>query len=148
AIAWWNALGQDTPTNSQVGFVANYKPRGGSWDTYKSRLKSAGLIEYLPGGRLRLTEEGIAAARPPSVAPTQDQSHEAVRGLLDTPLLKLLNPLLDVYPDSLDAEAWGDRAGYQPQGGSWDTYKSRLKGLDLITYPERGHGRAADWLFP
>jgi hypothetical protein len=148
AIAWWNAFGQATPTNAQVGFVANYKPRGGSWDTYRSRLKSAGLIEYLPGGRLRLTAEGAGSACAPATPPTRQQFHDAVRALLDTPLLKLLNPLIEAYPDSLDAETWGEQAGYQPQGGSWDTYRSRLKGLDLITYPDRGRGRAADWLFP
>lgn len=148
AIAWWGVLGHDQPTSAQVGFVSGYKPRGGSWDTYRSRLKSSGLIEYMPGSRLRLTDAGQAAARAPATRPTVAEFHQAVRALLDTPLLKLLEPLLDVYPSSLDAEAWGERARYQPQGGSWDTYKSRLKSLDLITYPERGHGRASDWLFP
>lgn len=144
AIHWWNVFGIEEPTHNQVGFIANYKPRGGSWDTYLSRLRSGDLIEKR--GPLSLTGLGTSHANDPQEHPTGAVLRERVLSMIDGPMQKILRPILEEYPHSLSREAAGAASGYAPVGGSWDTYLSRLRSLDLIE--RRGELKAQAWLFP
>ena len=144
AIAWWNAFGNRAPSHPQAAFVAGYSHKSGTWSTYLSRLRSAGLIEGR--GELALTAAGGAAARPPVAPPDAATFREAVLAKLDGPLVRIMRPLLDAYPGEMSHAQAGAAAGYSPSSGTWSTYLSRLRSLDLIG--GRGALRASDWLFP
>lgn len=143
AIRWWNVFGIAAPSHAQVGFIAGFSHKSGTWTTYLSRLRSRGLIEGR--GDLVLTEIGLAAAAGPATAPTVGALHAAVLDKIDAPLRKILQPLLEVYPDGLSHEEAGRRAGYSSSSGTWATYLSRLRSLDLIS--GRSELKAEAWLF-
>ena len=57
-----------------------------------------------------------------------------------------LLPILNAYPDGLSHQEAAERAGYSHSSGTWATYLSRLRSLDLIK--GRGELKAQEWLFP
>ncbi|MHB8272026.1 ATP-binding protein [Bradyrhizobium sp.] len=144
AIRWWNVLGIPAPSHAQAAFIAGYSHKSGTWATYLSRLRSAGMIEGR--GDLALTESGLNEANEPDALPTREALWNAVLGKIDAPLQRILKPIIAEYPDALSHAAAADEAGYSPSSGTWATYLSRLRSLDLIE--GRGELKAQGWLFP
>lgn len=145
-LAWWRAIGIDQPSLHQVGFVSGYA-QGGTFDRYRSALRSEGLIDYPTPGRIALTEAGTQSARGPSSPPSLAAFHAAVRTQLSQPHVRLFDPLLEAWPGDLSLAQLGELSGYSA-GGTFDRYRSALRSLDLIDYPRPGFARATDWLFP
>lgn len=97
-------------------------------------------------GDLALTTEGEHIANLPSTPPTGEELRQAVMDKIDGPLRKILHPIFEAYPHGLTHESAGERAGYSHTSGTWATYLSRLRTLDLIE--GRGELKASNWLFP
>jgi hypothetical protein len=144
AIRWWNVLGISAPSHAQAGFIAGFSHKSGTWATYLSRLRTAGMIEGR--GDLALTEAGLAAANEPGTPPTGHHLRQTVLSKVDGPLTKILTPIFEAYPRGLTHENAGEKAGYSHSSGTWATYLSRLRSLDLIE--GRGELKAQGWLFP
>lgn len=148
ALAWWKAFGIEQPTNEQVGFVAGYSPSSGGFNNLKGQLRTAGMIDYPRPGRVSLLEAGEAKADAPTVAPTQEAFHRAVRAKLSGPQVKVLDPALAAYPDSIASDEIASIANYSPSSGGFNNLRGSLRTIGLIDYPSPGQVRAADWLFP
>ena len=142
AIRWWNVMGIAAPSHAQVAFIAGYSHKSGTWATYLSRLRSDGLIE----GRGDLVLTPSATANDPAAPPNGEALRSIVLSKIDGPLQRILAPILAAYPRGLSHEAAGEAAGYSHTSGTWATYLSRLRTLDLID--GRGELKAQDWLFP
>jgi len=107
------------------------------------------LIAQLTGaicGTLRLTSAGLGHATMPVRENTREAFHDAVLEQLQEPHQKILLPLLEAYPNSSTPEEVASRAGYSASSGTWRTYLSRLRSLELIN--RGGDLKAQDWLFP
>src|SRR5690606_34994332 len=113
------------------------------WRTYLSRLRSLGLVE---GRDLVLTPAGEATSAPPATPPGGEALRRIVLERIDAPLERILSPLIEAYPEERTHETIAASAGYSPASGTWRTYLSRLRSLDLIE--GRGGLKAQDWLFP
>lgn len=148
AIAWLDSIGVDQPEVTAVAFLAGYKAGGGAFNNPKGRLRRKGLIEYLPGKLVRLTDEGRAAAAPPVDALTTAELHRAVLGRLGGPEQRILQPLLDAYPESLSNDELAAAANYTAGAGAFNNPRGRLRSLGLVEYPEPGRVVARDILFP
>lgn len=148
ALAWWQAFGIDRPTNEQAGFIAGYSPGSGNFNNLKGGLRTLGLIDYPAPGRLCLTGSGDAKAEAPAIAVTRDAFHQAVRAKLKGPQLRLFDPVLAAYPDSLASDAVAEAAGYSAGSGNFNNLRGSLKTIGLVDYPRPGEIRASDWLFP
>jgi hypothetical protein len=146
SLAWWRVAGNDAPSLAQAGFVAGYRHTSSTFDALRSRAKSAGLIEYPDPGRMRLTEQGARLAVAPAQAPTMMDYHARVRGRLPGPMQKFFDALIS--RKTLTLEQLGAATGYSYTSSTFDALRSRMKSLELITYPERGKVRIADWLYP
>lgn len=144
SIRWWNVMGIAVPKQPQVSFVAGYSHKSGTWSTYLSRLRSMQLIEG--SGALRLTSEGAAYANEPDATPTGEILRQAVIAKLDAPLVRIISPIIAAYPEGLSQEEAGEKAGYSPTSGTWSTYLSRLRSLELIDGSREL--KAQEWLFP
>lgn len=144
AIRWWNVLGIAAPSHAQVAFAAGYSHKSGTWATYLSRLRSAGLIEGR--GDLVLTESGRASANEPISPPTPEALRGFVIDKIDAPLRRIMQPIMVAYPSGLSHADVAGEAGYSHTSGTWATYLSRLRSLDLIE--GRGELKAQEWLFP
>ena len=125
-------------TEAQWATLAGFKRTGGTWSTYKSRLRSQGLIEQV-GGLWFATPLGVdAVGETPIDLPTSP------RGRLDMWKGKIaaVGPMLDAlyaaYPQAIDREQLAEHIGMTPTGGSFNTYLSRLRSNGLLEEPERG----------
>lgn len=148
AIAWWAAFGIAQPSNEQVAFIAGYSPGSGGFNNLKGGLRSAGLIDYPTPGKVSLTDVGADKAETPSVEPTRDAFHAAVRAKLSGPQWRVLEPAINCYPDSIASDDVAATAGYSAGSGGYNNLRGSLRTLGLIDYPSPGMVRAADWLFP
>lgn len=119
-------------TDASWATLAGFKRTGGTWTTYRSRLRIAGLIEQ-DGDKWRATDAGGAAIggyieRPPApglelVAFWADRIPGAKRMLIR---------LGQLYPKALKRDALAADLGMAPAGGTFGTYLSRLRGNGLL----------------
>lgn len=149
ALAWWASVGFPMASKLQVAFIAGYTPDGGSFNNTCGSLRSLGLVSYPSGGMMALTDAGQTAARPTEARDnTLFGFHEAVFAKLNGPQKRLLQPLIDCYPDHLTVAQLAELSDYDHKGGSFNNTRGSLKTLGLAVYPSSGLVRAADVLFP
>lgn len=147
ALAWFHAIGITAPSKIACAFVAGYKAGSGTINNLYGQLRAQGLVEYPAGGDVALTEAGRAAASYPAETPTTAELQELVKRKLPTPLARVLDEAINVYPDSISKTELAARSGYTPGAGTFNNYCGRLRGLGLIEYPAAGQARACDILF-
>lgn len=128
------ALAQVYPaglTEAQWATSAGFKRTGGTWGTYKSRLRSAGLIAQREG-RWFATEEGAAAVGDVELPPKPGP------GLVRWWAAKLagVGPMAEVliqrWPNWTTRDDLAGYLGMAASGGTFGTYLSRLAGPELI----------------
>ena len=147
AIAWMEHIGVTEPEQTAVAFLAGYRYGGGAFNNPRGRLRQTGLIEYV-GKQVKLTEAGRDLANFPDIEPTAEGLQNMVMSRLNGPEQRVLQPLLDSYPESISNDNLADAAGYAAGAGSFNNPKGRLRSLGLIDYPQPGHAVARDILFP
>lgn len=147
AIAWLESLGIDAPQQVAVAFLAGYSVGGGAFNNPRGSLNTKGLVQYVPGGRIKLTEAGTSLADLPDVALTTDELQTRVMEKLPGPERKILQVLLEIYPDDIGNEELAERSGYSQGGGAFNNPRGRLRSLGLVDYPSPGRVVACPVLF-
>lgn len=147
ALAWMESLGIADPEQAAVAFLAGYTIGGGAWNNPRGALRTKGLIAYLTGDRLTLTDAGRGHAVAPASALTAEELQRRVLERLPGPEGRLLRVLLAAYPDAVDNDELARAAGYEPGGGAFNNPRGRLRTLGLVEYPERGKVAARPLLF-
>jgi len=122
-------------TRPQLATLSRFKVTGGTFNTYYSTLRRAGLLTE-HGGLIELTDAGRAAAGVTSAAPAStaellDQWRTALKAGART----MLDLLIDAHPDALTRDELAQRASYEISGGTFNTYLSTLRrnGLAEVT---------------
>jgi uncharacterized protein len=116
---------------SQWAILSRMKRTGGTWQTYKSRLRSRGLIAQ-DGREWSVTPEGLAVA---GVVPRQPQTPAELRSMWKE-ALGSAGRLIDVLLDAggqLPRNELAARAGLTSNAGTFGTYLSRLRSNDLVS---------------
>lgn len=129
----------------QIGVRAGLSSSSGTFGTYLAKARSARWIE---GGRDRvmITELGLSALGPYDPLPTgQALLAYWLNELGDSGAARILQVVAESYPQSLTKEETGERAGLSTSSGTFGTYLSKLRTLELIE--GRGELRASDDLF-
>jgi hypothetical protein len=133
-------------TDGQLGVRAGVSSRGGSFRTYKSKARTNGWMESA-GPNNRITTAGIAALGDFEPLPEGRALAEYWLGQLGTSgASRMLRVLIDAYPNELSDEEVGTLANVETAGGSFRTYLSRLRTLELVTRGPDGL-RASEELF-
>ena len=134
------ALAQVYPsglTEAQWATSAGMKRSGGTWGTYKSRLRSGGLIEA-HDGRWFATEQGAGSVGdvelPPPPGPNLARWWA---GKLQS-VGPMVEALITAWPNWISRDELAERLGMAAGGGSFGTYLSRLSGPGLIERDGRG----------
>lgn len=128
----------------QVGVRAQLSSKSGTFDTYLSRGRSN---RWIDGERslLRITDDGLRALGDYRPLPTGvELLNHWLRELGQGGAARMLRTLADAYPTALSRSDLAARAG-MTTSGTFDTYLSRLRGLELIE--GRGELRASPELF-
>lgn len=149
AIAWLESTtGKEDQEQTAVAFMANYTYGAGSFNNPKGSLNVKGLVQYVPGNKIKLTDEGRALANVPDEALTPEELHRRVLGRLPGPEQRVLKPLLEAYPESVGGPELAAAAGYTFGAGSFNNPRGRLRTLGLVEYIGNGQVVAAGCLFP
>lgn len=121
-----------TFSRSQLARLNSYAPKGGSYNTYLSALRSKGFIE-IEGETVRITEVGQAVSdvipQPPT---TPEENIEMWKKVLPDGPKKLLEAIVTEYPNSISKERLGEMVGMKWTGGSFNTYLSMLRSNNLV----------------
>lgn len=132
-------------TNKQIGVRSGLSSKSGSFRTYMSQLRSSGWIRD-EGDRRYPTSDGIAALGEYDPLPTGPELLSHWLGELgNSGAARMLHAIADAYPNGLTNEEIGAVAGISPGSGSFRTYMSKLRSLELIE--GRGAIKASDELF-
>lgn len=148
AIAWMESIGVDQPEQPAVAFLAGYSYGGGSYNNPRSRLNQRGLISYLSGNKIGLTDEGRKVANAPPAIASNEELHRRILERLGGPEKRVLTPLLAAYPSAMANADLAAAAGYAAGAGSFNNPRSRLRTFGLVDYPQAGHVAARAMLFP
>jgi len=119
-------------TEAQWAVASGMKRSGGTWSTYKSRLKTAGAIERR-GEQWLVTEDGLQSIGD-EIAPMPTPGMKLVEFWVERipgagPMLR---ELAGVYPALLTRDELAKRLNISARGGTFGTYLSRLSSAGLI----------------
>jgi hypothetical protein len=132
-------------SRGQLGVRARLSSRSGSFDTYLSRMRSSGWLDGGPGD-FRLTQTGLAALGSYEPLPQgRDLLEYWLRDLGNSGAARILRALAESYPKSMTRAELGEAAVLSDRSGSFDTYLSRLRSLELVV--GRGELTASEELF-
>lgn len=133
-------------TRAQLGTLAKFKITGGTFQTYWSILKRSGLIDE-DGAGVGITEAGLDYIGADVGAPlTTDELREQWRTALKASARKMLDVLIDAYPNGLDRVKLAEAVDMAATGGTFQTYLGTLRRNGLVEVGPDGI-RAADVLF-
>ena len=149
ALAELELLGAREPAREMVAFLAGYTHLNSKgFVNGIGSLRSAGLIDYPAGGAIALTDKGRAAAVYPAAPRSPEEVQERVIGLLGGASARILQPLLEAYPNALPREVVAEKANYQHLNSKgFVNAIGRLRSLGFIDYPDRGTIKAQPVLF-
>lgn len=147
AIAWMESIGIEQPQQVAVSFLAGYTYGSGGYNNPRGSLRVKGLVEYLPGDKIQLTDGGKVSAQYPTSTGTSEELQQKVLERLPNPEQKVLNVLLETYPEAISKEECANKSGYTPGSGGFNNPCGRLRTLGLCEYPSPGHVRATSLLF-
>lgn len=132
----------DGRTYNELAFLAGYSAKASTLGVILSNLRRAELVE--PGNQpVRLTPAGLDAAGGPRELPTGDEllDHWRNHPRMGEGERKVLDTLLETYPEDVTHAELCELAGYSPQASTMGVILSRLRKLGLV---EKGRRRLAD----
>ena len=135
-------------TRAQLATLAKLKVTGGTFTTYLSAIKRAGLIVE-DDKYVTLTDAGFAYTGSSSDLPiTAGELRDTWRGVLKAGARNMLDVLLDRHPDPITRQELADALDrpLEVTGGTFTTYLSTLRRNGLVDETSDGI-RAADVFF-
>lgn len=118
-------------TNAQLGVRAGLSSKSGTFSTYLSNGRKEGWIRD-EGPLRQITEEGLAHLGDFTPLPEGRDLLEYWRGELGGGLSRMLDALAQDYPKTLTNEELGEAAGISHKSGTFSTYLSKLRKLELV----------------
>lgn len=133
-------------SDAQWALLAGFKRTGGTWSTYKSRLRSSARIEER-GSLWYATPKGCADAGE-NGSPMPAAGQELVAWWCDRigAERKILQFLAEKYPWDIAHQGIADALDMTASGGTFNTYLSRLRSNGLIEETSDGSYRVAEAL--
>lgn len=128
---------------ASVAAIAGLSVTGGTFATYVSNLKTAGLARATPNGRLFITGDGLAALTEDVSVPKTSRDLLAIwSGVLRSGAARMLEILFE-RGDYLARRELADAAGLEESGGTFSTYLSNLRTNELIVEDDQRRVRIA-----
>lgn len=142
ALAWWQHMGHNQPTRTQVAAIAGWKPKGSNLRNRLTELSTLGLVRYPQAGTVELTERGAAAAPVPDTGKTLIAT---IREVLTNPQLQLFDALHD-FGCEIDRAQLAQRIGWEPGGSNLRNRLTELSQIEVVEYPQRGTVMLQGWV--
>lgn len=152
ALAWYESMGQPSPTLTKVGAVALIDPTGGHFSNTVGPLSTHGLVERA-GGCMTLTDAGRAVAQPVEAAGTLAEYHDVLRARVRKmksaggKTIEMLDVIISHGGEALTTEEIGEAVSIDHTGGHFSNMIGPLSTAGLITR-KGGVVTPTDVLFP
>lgn len=146
SIAWFQSIGNYSPLQTAVAFLAGYSSKSKTYTNPRSALKRKELVEYR-GDCIALTETGNSFANSPQSPLTAEEIQSQALSILPGPEKKILTFLLDYPLVELPKPNVAGSVGYNYESKTFTNPLSRLRSLGLVDYPKVGMVRAMPFLF-
>jgi hypothetical protein len=147
ALAFLEQVGYALPDKVQVSLFAGLSPTAGHTSNMFGGLRTAGMIEYLAGGKVRLTDSGRAHADAGQVPQSAEEMQQLLLGRVAAAQRKILTVLIEAYPQPLNRREASERAGLSPDAGHTNNMYGGLRTMGVIDYPTPGTVVALPVLF-
>lgn len=141
------SIGVTSPPKIQVALFAGVSPKSSGYSNNLGALRSTGMIDYPAGGLVQITDHGRAYADDVDAPASDEQLHDQVRGLLPPARWRILEQLINFWPDALDKSALAESIDVSPKSSGYSNNLGALRSLGLIDYPGPGLVAATDLLF-
>lgn len=146
-LAELESIGRSDVPFALAGVVARKSATSSTFERYRSKLQSAGLVNYPRPGRLALTDNGREIAPAPDSPLTSDEIQQRCLSLLTPYQVDLVKALISVHPRAVSRDELGKLAGKQATSSTFERYVASLRGMEIIEYAGSKMVKAADWLF-
>lgn len=137
-----------TLTRTQLGTLSGFTPSGGTFNTYFGDLKRRGFVTEDSSKNVVVTQEGMDYV---GEVPKSPRTHEEIMAMWRRNLrageMRILEVLVDAYPECLSREELANSSEFTFTGGTFITYLGILKRNALITISGQ-EIRATEVLFP
>lgn len=149
ALGELEQLGAQTPPREMVAFLSGYTNLNSKgFVNGIGALHTAGLVDYPSGGLIALTDAGRQAAVYADAPRSPKEVQERVIRMLGGASSKILEPLIQAYPNPLPREQVAAAAGYgNLNSKGFVNALGRLRTLGFLDYPSSGMVKAAPVLF-
>jgi len=149
ALAELAALGVAEPERVQVAFFAGYTHLNSKGLVNAlGALRSSGYIDYPTQGRVTMTPEGQQHAEPVEAPRSADEIRQRVVQMLGGASARILDPLIEAYPNAMSREDLAAAAQYgHVNSKGFVNALGRLRSLGFIDYPQQGQVAAQPVLF-
>lgn len=136
ALAWYQTIGNNNPSLTQIGAVALIDPKGGYFSNLVGPLSSAGLV-VRQSGAMQLTVDGSQYAHLPQETPTLFIYHNSLRDRIlkmkkgSSRTVDMLNVLIEQKGAGVTVEEMGEAVAIDPKGGYFSNTFGPLSTLGI-----------------
>lgn len=141
-LGWLGGAYPNTLTKQRIATLSGFSVKGGTFNTYISELKRNNWV--VGSDKLIATEEGLRNSNPKEI-PSGEELLRLWKGRFRAGAGKILQLLFESYPNEVSKEDIGYSTGFEPTGGTFNTYISELKRNGLIEV--NGRVRISDEFF-
>lgn len=134
-LATLESIGIEAPTRPQVALWIGVSPKSSGFANNLGGLRSSGLIDYPSGSLVSLTDAGRARAAAPEQIVSDQELHSRIKALISPARWRLLQPLIDAYPDALDKDDLAQVAGVSASSSGFANNLGAMRTLGLVDYP-------------
>lgn len=142
SLNWWQMMGHEQPTRTQLAAIAKWKPKGSNLRNRLSELSSMGMVSYPREGLVSLTDDGAAVAP----APSDQGLIDSLKSVMTGPQLQLFEQLLLSGTGPIARENLAAAVGWEPSGSNLRNRLSELSAIEVVTYPGKGQVALQDWV--
>jgi len=148
AIAFFQQVGIPQPRRNNVAIFCGLSATAGYFKNNVSNLRQKGLLDYPNTESMQLTEAGNEIAKVDVQFQSNAQLHELWFKTLPNIQVKLLQILIQHYPDAISRQDLADAVSLSVTAGYFKNNLSALRSLAIVDYPDTKSAIATDLLFP
>jgi uncharacterized protein len=148
ALRFYESLGISPITRSRVAGFVGISADTGTFRNYLSQLRKAGYIIDALDDMVALNAAGRAVATDEGLPQSRAELHRMWLAKLGTTPAKMLQLLIDTYPDSMSRPALARMCNIDHTTGTFRNYLSQLRVLGLIIDQGDDVKASEDALFP
>ena len=148
AIAFFEQVGIPQPKRSNVAIFCGLSHTAGYFKNNVSNLRQKGLLDYPDAQTMQLTDDGRAFSQSTIDFHSNTQLHQLWITKLPNLQARLLQILIDHYPDAMSRQALADAVELSSTAGYFKNNLSALRSLSIVDYPDPKSAIATELLFP